>query len=76
MDPEQIAKEAISEAWHILRLLADARNNSEWYKNSVPQNKLDRLAQQLGYKTARAIAEEAQWERDSHRWGNGPGPFP
>jgi hypothetical protein len=76
MDHEQIAKEAIAEAWHILGLLANAHNNPAWSRNSVPQNKLDRLAQQLGYKTAQAIAEEAQWERDSHRWADGPGPFP
>ena len=62
MDPEQIAKEAIVEAWHILSLLADTDHNPAWCQDSRPQDKLDRLAQRLGYKTAKELTEEEYWK--------------
>jgi len=73
MDPEQIAKEAIAEAWDILVLLADFTHNSAWCQNSRPQVKLDRLAQGLGYKTAQALADEKRFDEECF---DGPGPFP
>lgn len=56
-----VACAAISEAMNIIATLELYTGNDAWSKNSQHIRELDKLAQQLDFKNARALAQEAEW---------------
>lgn len=77
MDTRELALEAIAENMRALRHLAEIENRL-WIETSRAILSLDRLARNLGYESAFAVAreQETQETRDLPDPSNGRGPFP
>lgn len=67
---EDIALRAIHEGLSILNILARETESPYWVTHSIPRNRLDNLAQALGYEDAGEVYDSVNEKRGSEweRW--------